>query len=1219
MKNNWNSIWGILNPVFNRLLMRTFLFLFCTTVFGFGPNSGFSQDLPINIDEDQSLSLEEVFNLIKSQTDYRFVYRYDGIKNIPKVQVKKGIIKTSELLSKTLKPIGYTYKFSDSNTVIVSKAEKKRNSIKVQQQYETVNGTVKDSLGFPLVGATVRIKNTQRGASTDFDGAFTLSRVKLGETIVISHIGFLQKEVEISSENKNNIQIILKEDLNKLEEVVLVSTGYQTISKERSAGSFAKPEMNVFQNRSSSMNVAERLDGLVPGLTINRSPGAELFNSTLIRGLSTIQLFQTSPLIVVDGIPIADIAPQSNSSAALSGLLNINPQDIKDITVLKDATAASIWGARAANGVIVINTKKGSASAEVEFQYDSFMSMEDRADLDYLRTLDSKEFIQVVEDIFDPVRYPFESVTGFTTTGNGIPPHEKILYNQYRGIIGGPAARRSLDSLASISNRDQIEKLWYRPSILTTHTLSVSGGKKGYTFYGSGNYTGTQTHSPGEKDNRYKLNFRQNFDVGKRVNVDLITDITYQDKFSPNNINVDSRFLPYQLFRDAGGNNIDMSFMTELNDPIRATMEEASRIDLSYTPLDEIDYAYSKNKTKSIRNILGFELDIFNGLKFQGKYGYTVNTVENENYADHLAIGQRTELVEFAVVASPGATPQYKLPSTGGKYGVRSTNVQAWTVRNQLSYVKDWNNRMHQLNVIAGQEAQEQLSVTKLSEVRGYDDRLQSYEQVDYGTLSRVDNVVKPNAYNYPQFGLVFSSLTSQRYFGRAESTTRFTSYYGNTAYTYNRKYSVNASIRNDQSNLFGLDKSAQNKPVWSAGAKWDISKESFLEGSSWLNFLAIRATYGIAGNAPTPGTAASYDILSPTSSFFFPETGLRISTPGNSKLSWERTATRNFGLDFNIIGRISGAIDYYQKKTTDLLGTIGTNPLTGYSSVTGNLGDIENDGVELSLQTQNIVSKDFSWFSTLNMAYNKNKLTKLKLTQETTSGDVRVNEQFVVGYPTFALFAYDYEGLDENGDPQIKLADGTITKNPNVTTPEDVKFMGTTQPKWNGGFGNTFAYKNLSLNINTVFSLGHVMRRDVNTFYSGNRLVPSNYNFITGNINEDFMDRWMAPGDENTTDIPRHVGVEDDTRNTNYYVRGSDNVISGSFVKIRDISLYYKLSSEIFANTGIDQVTIRGQVSNILLWADNDYGIDPEYHYFGGSRGLKPGQRITLGLNVKF
>ena len=1216
MKIKLTPTHGVTSHGIHLLLMRTCIFLLCATAFAFSPNSGFSQNAPITITEKQMLSLEEVFDLIKTQTDYLFVYRSDGRMKTPFIEVNVGVVKTSDLLNRGLDAIGFTYHFED-NTVIVKKKDSPTQT--QNQQLLQVTGVVRDSLGVPLAGATVRVKNTQRAVSTNLEGEFKLADIEAGSGLVISYIGFLDQDVLITPENAKNLIVVLKEDVNALDEVVLVSTGYQTIAKERSAGSYSKPDMGVFQNRSSSLNVADRLDGLVPGLTINRSPGAEIFNPVLVRGLSTLQVLQSSPLIVVDGIPVADIAPRTASANYISGLLNINPQDIRDITVLKDATAASIWGARAANGVIVINTKRGSQTGEVEFNYNTFVTMEGRPDQGYLNTMNSREFIRTAEEIFDPELKPYQNVTDYTTSGNGIPPHERILYDRYRGVISDVTARQRLDSLAAIDNRGQINELWYRPSLLTSHTLSVSAGKKGYTFYGSGNYANTQSTRPGEKDNRYKLNLRQNFELGKRFKFDVITDLTHQDQYSPNNINVNSRFLPYQLFKDATGNNLELNHMTELNDSIRNVMQDASRLDLSYNPLGETGYASSKTKRKSIRNILGVEVDLFKGLSFQGRYGYTVNTTDSEDYIDHLAIGQRTELAEFTVVSSPGASPQYRLPSTGGKYTTRNTNVEAYTVRNQLSYAMDWNDRLHQLNVLLGQEAQEQISVSKFNEVRGYDDRLQSYEQVDYGTLTRVDNVVKPNAYNLPQYGLVFSSLSSQRYFGRNETTSRFSSYYANAAYTYNFKYTVNGSIRNDQSNLFGLDKSAQNKPVWSAGVKWDLGKEAFLDKAEWINSLSIRATYGIAGNAPAPGEAASFDILTPTSSFFFPETGLRILTPGNSKLSWERTVTKNLGLDFSLGGRFSGSIDYYNRRTTDLLGLIPTNPFTGYSSVTGNLGDLENNGYEMGIQSLNIAGRDFSWSTTLNIAKNDNEVTYLNLTEETSAGNVRVNELFVVGYPSFALFAYDYAGLDENGDPQVRLADGTITTDPNATTPEDIKFMGTSQPKWNGGFGNTFQYKSLSLNINTTFSLGHVMRRDANTFYQGTQLDANTYNFTSGNLHREFLQRWREPGDELTTDVPRHSSTPDGSRNTNYYVLGDSNVISASFIKIRDINLVYRLPKTIFGTTGLDQVTVRGQVSNILLWADNDYGIDPEYHFYTGSRALRQGPKVTLGLNVQF
>ncbi|KEO74236.1 SusC/RagA family TonB-linked outer membrane protein [Anditalea andensis] len=1058
---------------------------------------------------------------------------------------------------------------------------------------DTVRGFVLDDIGLPVFGVNVLIKGTNQGAITDENGVFALPNVQSGSVLIFQHMGYARQELPVSP----IMQVTLVSLDFELSEVEIVSTGYQTLPKERSTGSYSKPDMEVLQNRTSSMNIADLLDGLVPGLTINKSPGAAIRNPILLRGLSSVSL-SSSPLFVVDGLPVEDIQ-------------NINPQDVRDITVLKDATAASIWGARAANGVIVINTKVGSPTGRVQFQYDNFVAIEGRPDMSYFPYLNSQQYIQTAEEIFDPVNNPWQEVSTYFRQGRGIPPHEMILYNRQRGLISASQARFSLDSLAAINNRSQIEELWYRPSVLTNHTLSVSGGQKGYSFYGSGTYTGTRTDRPGNDQNRYKLNLRQNFDMGKRLKIDLITDITYNKSISQNNINVNSHFYPYQLFRDANGNNLEMSYMTEMSDSIRQVFQNLSRIDLSYVPLDEVNYAQTEIINRSIRNVLGVELNIIDGLQFQGRYGYTSDAIENQNYRDRMALGVRTETAEFTVVPSPGATPQYLLPNTGGNYEVTNSKGESWTIRNQFSYNKQWNNRKHQLNMIAGQEAQEQLNVMRRIQVRGYDDRLQTYTHVDYNGLALVNDVVKPN------YVLTYSSLENGRYFGSSETTTRFTSYYSNMAYTFNNRYSVNASIRNDQSNLFGLDRSAQNRPAWSVGGKWDISRENFLSSVHWIDDIFLRTTYGIAGNAPNPGSAASWDILRPVNSAFFPEPGLLISTPGNSKLSWERTATTNFGIDFYLLGRISGSVDYYQRFTSDLLGTIPTNPFTGYSSVTGNLGDLENKGVEFALQTRNVVRNSFSWSSTLNISYNENKIKALHLTQETTSGDVRVTEQYVEGYPAFSVFAYNYAGLDSNGDPQIRLADGTITKNTNVTTPDDVRFMGTSQPKWNGGFGNTVRYGNFSLNVNTVFSLGHVMRRDVNQLYSGGRL--GQRSFELGNAHVEFMDRWKESGDEATTLVPRHTDVFDGTRNTNYYVNGDVNIFSGSFIKIRDINLIYNLPSTMFNSIGIQQVTLRSQVGELLVWANNDLGIDPEYHFFSGSRSLRPAPRITFGLNVRF
>ncbi|RZM15422.1 MAG: TonB-dependent receptor [Pedobacter sp.] len=391
------------------------------------------------------------------------------------------------------------------------------------------------------------------------------------------------------------------------------------------------------------------------------------------------------------------------------------------------------------------------------------------------------------------------------------------------------------------------------------------------------------------------------------------------------------------------------------------------------------------------------------------------------------------------------------------------------------------------------------------------------------------------------------------------------------------------------------------------------------------MPFLALRATYGLTGNAPAPGTVASQDILNAqTSGFLQGGSGLQILTPANRQLTWESTKTTNLGLDFAVLqSRINGSIDLYYKKTTDLLGNVPTNSFTGYSTIVGNLGDLENKGIELSLNSVNIRTNSFRWSTSINMAYNKNKLTRLSLNAPVTTGAGRVNQQYVEGFPAFAVFAYDFAGLDALGDPRIALADGTVTKALNAAGVGDVKYMGTYQPVWSGGISNVFTYKQFSLSANAVLNLGHVIRRDVNRYFTG-RLTHTTNTFTTGNVHEDFASRWRQQGDELNTNIPSFVSntaLSDSRRNLNYYILGDDNVVSASYIKMRDITLAYSLPNLITSKLGVQQVTLRAQLSNVMLWKANDFDIDPEFQNapFGIRTMLLNQGTVSFGLNVKF
>jgi hypothetical protein len=530
--------------------------------------------------------------------------------------------------------------------------------------------------------------------------------------------------------------------------------------------------------------------------------------------------------------------------------------------------------------------------------------------------------------------------------------------------------------------------------------------------------------------------------------------------------------------------------------------------------------------------------------------------------------------------------------------------MRNWTVRNQLMYNTDLRGSKDHLSVQLGQEAQEQFTSNNVTVVRGYNPTLNNYTLLNYAALS---NGI---------FGAVSTgrSVFSEQPYVYSETLTRGTSYFALLNYSINQKYYFDASIRADHSNVFGDDVSGQKKPAYSLGAKWQISQENFMKDVNWIKGLGLRATYGITGNSPYIGAGSPFDVLRVETNT---TTGnaLGVQSVANSKLSWESTHTYNLGIDFSLLQyRLTGGIDAYHKNTTDLLSQIPLNPLTGSTTIRGNLGDIRNDGIELSLHSINLRSADFTWSSNFVFSHNTNKLVDYtsSIPLSTTLQDTyRISAQYVPGYSAFSLFAYRFAGLDNLGDPQIKLANGTVTKTPATYSANDLVYMGSTIPTMNGGFSNTFRYKSVSIAANMIYSLGAVMRRDVNTFYSG-RLASSTG--FGGNINSDFANRWKVPGDEAKTDIPSYVAGFTSRRNLSYYTLADINVVSASYVKLRDVTLSYNFSRKLLQTLKLESLSVFAQGGNVLIWTANKYDIDPEY-----GRGLPPGHNYAFGINASF
>lgn len=1180
-----------------------------------------------------NVPLSTVFNAVEKQTGYVFIYTDPMLISSRPVTVTAKNQPLTDFLQVVFKmqPLQFEIK---ERVIILFQTKAPQQPGQKRDTVIDVRGRVVNEDGSPLSGITVSQKGSTRATSTNNNGEFSLKWSGVRLQLVFTGVNVEAREMQLDPEdvtlqiakNGDGINLSLVKMKTKVYEMaaVTVSTGYQTLSRERSTGAFAKPDMKLLADRSGSMNILQRMDGLVPGLTVNNAPGASQ-NPFLIRGLSTIGIpdpntsdkytgTSRNPLYVVDGVQIEDVS-------------SINPNDVENITVLKDAAAAAIWGSKASNGVVVITTRKGKVNEKMKIQYDGFLNFLGKPDVGYFPVLNNRQFIQAAKDIFDPVLSPWEQVSAYTNTGgSGIAPHEKIQYDLYRGLISQSQASAALDSLAAINNFGQIKDIWYRNASLTNHSISVSAGSRAYAFYGSAAYTGTKSNRPGEENNTYKVNLRQDLRFNERIQAYLISDLTNTVTSAKKNINIDNRFYPYQLFRDAQGTPLSMPYMGYLSEENRADFEERSRINLDYNPLNDFNEGYTKSDALLNRIVGGFTAKLLNGLRFEGVYGYIKGTNRTRSYDDTRSYRVRTEVVQFTVAPTAADQPVYYLPSNGGRYTASNVSQRNWTVRNQLVYDRAWNGQQHQLTLLAGQEAQDQLSNTLRNTVRGYNESLLTSVPIDYATLENigVQDPVMPN-----NFG---RSTLGPDVFLESEMQTRFTSWYANGGYTYNSKYSLNVSWRIDQSNLFGLDKSAQNRPVWSIGGKWALSEEPFLANKLGPNRIAVRATYGITGNAPSPGTASSYNILEPQNSFVLRGgQGLRIGSPANRKLTWESTQTINLGIDFALLNnRLTGNLDFYQRKTNDLIGNLSVNNFTGYSQVTGNFGDMKNTGLEAAITSVNIEQRNFSWMSSLAFAYNRNTVSNLLTANPVITGDGKVLQRYMPGYAAFALFAYRFAGLDSEGDPLVWLSDKTTSKNRSVTLPEDIEYMGTYQPVWSGGLSNTFNYKNFSLSANMVYNLGHVMRRDVNQFYTGrlthNGIFANTINggFQSGNVHAEFAQRWRVPGDEAHTNVPSYEpnrSVSDSRRDVEYYMYGDLNVVSASYIKLRDITLSWNLPVKLTGRLGAENVSLRCQMSNVMLWKANRYGIDPEFQdaVFGYRTMRANQQTVTVGARVSF
>lgn len=1145
----------ITNPPFQRekrilaFIMKTFLLLFCTTVFSFSSEKMVSQTAKVFIDADKTVTVDEVFKIVNQQTGYSFIYKSGLFKDLPPIRLKKGEIKVNKLLEQLIANKDFNFIVSVDNTIIIQKKTLMSYFDEIK-----VSGKVTDKLGMPIPGVTILLKGSYNGISSDIDGSYSITVPSSSSVLVFSYLGFKSKEILIG--DQKTLNVTLEEDISKLDEVV-VTTGYQEISKERATGSFQNIEEKVL-DKKVYQNILSKIEGEVSGVVFDKVDGPT------IRGVSTINA-NNDPLIVVDGFPVTQ------------DLSSINPNDIEKISILKDAAAASIWGLRAANGVIVIVTKKGNKSTVPDISFSSNFGITAKYDLNQLKYAPTGSYIEFEKHKADN---QWSSLPG----GFNQPPlgkaFETYLYLN-NGLINQSEADNTINNLKSIDNRGEFSDLFMSNSIWRQQNMSISGGGERST------YRASLTYNANEGQNFFKNNDRDEIIANINNIIQISPKLSFNSNINFNTITTKNNGLDindyqgieqYQQILDAQGNYVAQpQTLTQAFKELKVA--EGYPYNWNYNLKQEYEEKNNKNNQTLLRFQTGLKYDITSYLSLEGRYQYEwgqSNTVDlfNENTYYVRNLVNTYTVFNTAQGSLVSAVPKGEVISK--EFAQNRTH----SARFQVNFDKSFNEDLHNVDVIGGYEIRQVKADFNTISKFGYDPQTLTFANIGYGqrydvTPSGTRNLIDPTVFR--------------------ESEDRFISYYGNGAYTYNKKYTVSGSVRLDDGNLFGGDRKYRNIPLYSVGTKWDIYKESFLKDVSFLNQLSLRATYGSNGNiengtSPFLQATIDRDYLTNTPYAY-------ISDVKNPSLRLEKTYVTNLGLDFGFFqNRFSGSIEYYRRKSEDLLAPVSVNSTLGFDRALINAGEMENKGFDIQLNGEIVKTAAFSYTTRVNFSYNKNEVTNVDVPNQTTSTYLIYREP-LKGKPLRYLYSYNYAGLDSKGDPLTYNENGNLVNvdgnnkdgsSSLINNIEALRYNGTTTPKYYGSWINNFSYKNLSLRVLTTYKLGYV-------FKNTNVLDYTSIN--DRHINSDFDKRWQNPGDENITNIPRIPTKANDVFKVgyDYYAKGNQFIDDASHIRLKEIILGYQIDKKALSRTGFAQLGFSFQVSNLGQINFNKWNIDPE------------------------
>lgn len=1052
-----------------------------------------------------------------------------------------------------------------------------------------LSGTVVDEENEPLPGATVLVKGKgAHGTATDADGNFTLSVNSPSCVLTVTYVGMQPREVTVTA--GKNATIRLENSDNRLSEIVV--TGYQTLSKERATGSFDIIDRKQLEKATG--NIASRLMGAAAGLSSTQ----DLYgNPTFeIRGTSSFSV-NSAPLLVVDGFAIE------------GGFESINPNDVESVTVLKDAAAASIWGAKSANGVIVITTKGGAGSGNkntvVNVDYSGFYKISPKMDLDYaLSRTSSNDLIDYEIATFDK----WGSSTWWPTESDKYWGGSTVytLLNEHRlGHITEQEMNAGINRLRGIDNTDQIRKHVLQNPMVLQQNIGINVQTERSNTSLSVLYQNSHDHWKGDADNKYMVSVNNRTSVYKWLDFIFNGNFDYTDQ-KLNGLGGLPSLSSYENIYDENGNLNRYWVLSKYYLDNNVPMENFPYSDWSWNPLDDVLNQNNTATKLNARAQIGLSFKIWQGLTFDSKVQYELIDQHFDTYMTEDSYTVRNTINSTSSWDRATDRVTANLP-VGGILDRSRQKYSVLTVRNQINFNHTFADK-HTVAFVGGIETTDRhFQSFGYPRVYGYND-----ETLTVGTLpgkGSVTNWEGSTVNLYTSYGLSNSFRdTSDRYF----------SAFGNASYTYDNKYTVSGSYRTDASNLITDDPAYRYAPFWSVGAGWQIGKEQWLRELTWLNRLNVRLTYGYNGNVdksttfkPLVTTSASPNVV--TGQY----TG-SIASYGNPTLRWEKTGTWDLGVDFNMFGsKLFGKIDFYNKLSEDLIAAREISAVNGTTSMKLNNGKIQNRGFEVELGSTMNITPDIAWTGTLRFSYNKNKVKSLKVAQHYGYNLVGGGSgAWVEGEDMNTLWCYEYGGIMNAGSETSPHYVPTVL----YENREQVGFetflygdgpsyclnMGTKVAPWNVSLGSTFRIYDFDLSFLLTGKFGHKFMRE-----SFNYPAPTGSRF---NLNSKYYE--IVNCDPNVM-CPQPM---QDVENRYYfwdrfYPYLSYLATDASHIRVQEISLSYNVPKRITSKIGMKGAQVTVQTNNPCNIYFNGWNEDPEYAK--GSPRLQAS--YTFGLKLHF